>query len=67
MVGDLSDPFVLNNNLNPLIIPFRDSFAGNCHDARMLVEVRAITVKPLGAWEGTEINQQQNCQPPSTN
>ena len=38
------------------MIPFLESAGGNCQDAVILVEELALTVKPLGGCEGTEIN-----------
>jgi len=38
-----------------VIFPCLAYFGGNCQDAVILVEVLAVTVKPLGACEGTEI------------
>ena len=37
------------------MIPFLESFGGNCQDAVILVEVLAAKVKPLGGSEGTGI------------
>ena len=56
MVCEPEDPF-LKNNLNPLIIPFQSFAGGNCQDAVIMVEDFAVTVKTLGAAEGTAIEQ----------
>ena len=37
--------------------PFLLSSGGNCQDAVILVELLAVTVKPLGAAEGAAIEQ----------
>ena len=37
--------------------PFLLSAGGNCQDAVILVELFAVTVKPLGAAEGAAIEQ----------
>ena len=37
------------------MIPFLASAGGNCQDAVILVELLEVTVKLLGAWDGTEI------------
>ena len=39
------------------MIPFLESAGGNCHDAVILVDEVAVTVKPLGAFEGAAIEQ----------
>lgn len=57
IVDELSEPFILKNTLNPMIIPFLESAGGSCHDAETLVEVIAVTVKLLGASEGAEIKR----------
>ena len=57
IVDELSEPIILKNNLNPLMIPFLESAGGSCHDAETLVEVIAVTLKPLGASEGAEIKR----------
>ena len=38
------------------MIPFLESAGGNCQDTVILLEELAVTVKLLGAFEGTEIN-----------
>ena len=43
-----------------MIIPCLAYFGGNCQDAVILVEVFAVTLKPLGACEGTEMKQCNN-------
>ena len=61
-VDDLSEPFLLKYNLNPVIFPCLESTGGSCQDAKILVEVIAVTANPLGAFEGTRIkktNKQQ--------
>ena len=39
------------------MIPFLESCGGNCQDAVIVVEDRAARLKPVGACEGTEIEQ----------
>ena len=39
------------------MIPFLESFGGNCQDAVILSEVVAARVKPLGGCEGTVIEK----------
>ena len=39
------------------MIPCLESAGGSCQDAVILVEELAVTVKPLGGCEGTEIEQ----------
>ena len=51
------EAFILENSLNPVMIPFLESSGGNCQDASILVEVLAVREKLLGACEGTEINE----------
>ena len=58
LVSSVSSPaesFFLWNSLNPVIIPCLAFSGGDCQDAVILVDVLAITVKPLGACDGTEI------------
>ena len=43
------------------MIPFLSSNGGNCHDAVILVEDFAATLKPSGALEGATIEQQITC------
>ena len=59
-VDDLSEPFLLKYNLNPVIFPCLEPTGGSCQDAKILVEVIAVTVNPLGAFEGTRIKKQTN-------
>ena len=59
-VDDLSEPFLLKYNLNPVIFPCLELTGGSCQDAKILVEVIAVTVNPLGAFEGTRIKKQTN-------
>ena len=40
-----------------MIIPFLESAGGNSHVTSILVEALAVTVKLLGAWDGTGIKQ----------
>ena len=40
-----------------MMIPFLESFGGNCQDAVILSEVVAARVKPLGGCEGTVIEK----------
>ena len=40
-----------------MIFPFLSSAGGNCQDAVMLVEEVAVTVKALGAPDGTAFEQ----------
>ena len=35
-----------------MIIPFLESAGGNCQDAVIIVEVTAVTLKLLGAFDG---------------
>ena len=63
MVSGLSsEPFFLKNILNPLMIPCLESGEGSCQDAIITVDVFAVTVKLLGAFDGTEIFQMQQRQ-----
>ena len=39
------------------MIPFLSSTGGNCHDAVILVEDFAATLKPSGALEGATVEQ----------
>ena len=39
------------------MIPCLEYAGGNCQDALILIEEVAVRVKPLGACEGTEIEQ----------
>lgn len=60
MVKEVSgslEPFLRYNSLNPLMIPFLKPFGGNCQDAAMLVELRAVRVRLAGAFEGTTIEK----------
>ena len=52
--GLLSEPFFLKNNLNPLMIPCLESGKGSCQDAMIIVDVFAVTVNLLGAFDGTK-------------
>ena len=40
-----------------MMIPFLESFGGNCQDAVILSEVVAARVKPRGGCEGTVIEK----------
>ena len=53
------DPFFLKYILNPLMIPCLESGEGGCQDAMITVDVFAVTVKLLGAFDGTERFQMQ--------
>ena len=44
------EPFLLTNNLNPLMYPSVEP-TGGCQDAKILVDVLSVTVKSLGALE----------------
>ena len=57
LVGEPAEPFFLKNSLNPMMIPFLESGGGKRQEAKMLVEVTAVTDKLRGAREGTEIDQ----------
>ena len=59
-VGESLDSFLLKYKLNPVIFPFLDPNGGSCQDAKMLVEVITLTVNPLGAFEGTGVEQTKN-------
>ena len=52
---DPINPFFLQNNLNPAMIPCLEYAGGNCQDAVILVEEIADKANSLGAFEGTEI------------
>ena len=52
--GLLSEPFRLKNILNPLMIPCLEAGEGRCQDTMITVDVFAVTVKLLGAFDGTE-------------
>ena len=56
------DSFFLKNILNPVMIPCLESGGGSCHDAIITVDVFAVTVKLLGAFDGTERFQMQQRQ-----
>ena len=60
--GLLSEPFFRKNILNPLMIPCVESGEGGFQDAIITVDVFAVTVKLLGAFDGTEIFQMQQRQ-----
>ena len=60
--GLLSEPFFLKNILNPLMIPCLESGEGSFQDAIITVDVFAVTLKLLGAFDGTEIFQMQQRQ-----
>ena len=57
------EPLFLYNNLNPIIIPFLESAGGNCQDAVIIVEVTALTLKLLGAFDGAAIGKMANLMP----
>ena len=46
--------------MNPIIIPFLESADGNCQEA---VEVIAVTLKLLGAFDGAAIGKMANLMP----
>ena len=48
------EPSFLKNILNPRMIPCLESGEGSCQDAMMAVDVLAVTLKLLGAFDGTE-------------
>ena len=56
LVGEPAGYFFLLKSLKPVMIPFLESAGGSCQLAVMLVEVSAVTVKLVGACEGTEID-----------
>ena len=60
--GLLSEPFFRKNILNPLMIPCVESGEGSFQDAIITVDAFAVTVKLLGAFDGTEIFQMQQRQ-----
>ena len=49
--------------MNPIIIPFLESAGGNCQDAVIIVEVTAVTLKLLGAFDGAADGKMQNLMP----
>lgn len=55
LVGSKVVFLFLQNNLNPVMIPFLESTGGNCQRAVILVEEFAAKVKLIGALEGTAI------------
>lgn len=57
MVADPGEPFLWQNNLNPLMTPCLKSSGGKCQDAAILVEELAVTIKLAGAREGAAIEQ----------
>ena len=57
-----SERFFLKNILNPLMIPCLKSGEGGFQDATITVDVFGVTVKLLGAFDGTEIFQMQQRQ-----
>ena len=59
IVVESLEPFLLTNNLNPVMIPCLKSSGGSCQDAEILVEVIAVTAKPLGGSVGAEIKRNQ--------
>ena len=63
MVVESLDSFPLKYNLNPVMIPFLEPTCGSCQDAKILVEVIAATVNPLGAFEGTGVKQSKQLKP----
>ena len=56
------EPSFLMNILNPLMIPCLESVDGSCQDTMIAVDVLAVTVKLLGAFDGTERFQMQQRQ-----
>ena len=46
-----------------MIIPFLESAGGNCQDAVIIVEVTAVTLKLLGAFDGAAIGKIENIMP----
>ena len=58
----VSEPFFLKNILNPAMIPCLESAGGSFQDAMITVAVFAVTIKLLGAFDGTEIFQMQQRQ-----
>ena len=57
-----SERFFLKNILNPLMIPCLKSGEGGFQDATITIDAFAVTVKLLGAFDGTEIFQMQQRQ-----
>ena len=57
MTGDSSEPFLLKYNLNPVRFPCLESTGGSCQDAKILVEVIAVTENLPGAFEGARIKK----------
>ena len=49
--------------MNPVIIPFLKSAGGNCQDAVIIVEVTAVTLKLLGAFNGAAIGKMKDLMP----
>ena len=49
--------------MNPIIIPFLESADGNCQEAAIIVEVIAVTLKLLGAFDGAAIGKMANLMP----
>ena len=53
IAGNPPESFFLYNNLNPLMIPFLAISGGSLQDAVTVVELLTITVRLLGAVDGT--------------
>ena len=62
MASGLLSERLLRSTLNPLMIPCLESEEGSFQDAMITVDVFAVTVKLLGAFDGTEIFQMQQRQ-----
>ena len=56
-VAESEEPFLLYNNLNPLIMPCLEFTGGKSQDAVIPVEKLAETLNFVGAWEGAAIEQ----------
>ena len=63
----ISEPSFLMNILNPIMVPCLESGDGGCQDAMIAVDVLAVTLKLLGAFDGTERFQMQQRQEIRTN
>ena len=58
----ISEPSFLMNILNPLMVPCLESGEGSCQNAMIAVDVIAVTVNLLGAFDGTERFEMQQRQ-----
>ena len=58
----ISEPSFLVNILNPIMVPCLESGDGSFQDAMIAVDVSAVTLKLLGAFDGTERFQMQQRQ-----